>query len=106
MSQWEIEYIPAALEDLRSLDRSQQLQVLKAIEKVSANPLPNSEGGLGKPLGSHSGANLTGYLKIKLLKLGLRVVYRVVRENNVMRIIVISVRDDETVYKLARDRIK
>lgn len=106
MSQWEIEYIPAALEDLRSLDRSQQLQVLKAIEKVSANPLPNSEGGLGKPLGSHSGANLTGYLKIKLLKLGLRVVYRVVRENNVMRIIIISVRDDETVYKLAKDRIK
>ena len=106
MSKWEIEYIPAALEDLRSLDRSQQLQVLKAIEKVSANPLPNSEGGLGKPLGSHSGANLTGYLKIKLLKLGLRVVYRVVRENNVMRIIIISVRDDETVYKLARDRIK
>lgn len=106
MSSWQIEYIPAALEDLRSLDRSQQLQVLKAIEKVSANPLPNSEGGLGKPLGSHSGANLTGYLKIKLLKLGLRVVYRVVRENNVMRIIVISVRDDEAVYKLARDRIK
>lgn len=106
MSSWQIEYIPAALEDLRSLDRSQQLQVLKAIEKVSANPLPNSEGGLGKPLGSHSGANLTGYLKIKLLKLGLRVVYRVVRENNVMRIIVISVRDDEAVYKLARDRIQ
>lgn len=106
MSSWQIEYIPAALEDLRSLDRSQQLQVLKAIEKVSANPLPNSEGGLGKPLGSHSGANLTGYLKIKLLKLGLRVVYRVVRENSVMRIIVISVRDDEAVYKLARDRIK
>ena len=106
MSSWRIEYIPAALEDLRSLDRSQQLQVLKAIEKVSANPLPNSEGGLGKPLGSHSGANLTGYLKIKLLKLGLRVVYRVVRENNVMRIIVISVRDEEAVYKLAKDRIK
>ena len=106
MSSWQIEYIPAALEDLRSLDRSQQLQVLKAIEKVSANPLPNSEGGLGKPLGSHSGANLTGYLKIKLLKLGLRVVYRVVRENNVMRIIVISVRDEEAVYKLAKDRIK
>ena len=106
MNKWEIEYIPAALEDLRSLDRSQQLQVLKAIEKVSAKPLPNPEGALGKPLGSHSGANLTGYLKMKLLKLGLRVVYRVVRENNVMRIIIISVRDDETVYKLARDRIK
>lgn len=106
MNQREIEYIPAALEDLQFLDHSQQLQVLKAIKKVSSNPLPNLEGDLGKPLGSHSGANLTGYLKIKLLKLGLRVVYRVVRENNVMRIVVISVRDDETIYKLASDRIK
>lgn len=76
MSAWRIEYIKAAEKDLLALDHSQQLQVLKAIEKVSANPLPTNEGGLGKPLGSHSGNNLTGYLKIKLLKLGLRVVIR------------------------------
>lgn len=106
MTHWSIEYIPEALEDLKSLDKGQRLQVLKAIEKVSANPLPNTEGGLGKPLGSHSGNNLTGYLKIKLLRLGLRVVYKVVRENNVMRIIIISVRDDEAVYKMAKERIK
>lgn len=106
MSAWQIEYIKAAEKDLLALGRSQQLQVLKAIEKVSANPLPINEEGLGKPLGSHSGNNLTGYLKIKLLKLGLRVVYQVVREGSVMKIIVISVRDDETVYKLARDRTK
>lgn len=106
MSAWSIEYLPAARDDLKALDKTQRLQVLKAIEKVSANPLPNSEGGLGKPLGSHNGANLTGYLKIKLLKLGLRVVYRVVRENNVMRIIIVSVRDDETVYKMAKERTK
>ncbi len=106
MSTWHIEYIKAAEKDLLALDRSQQLQVLKAIEKVSVNPLPINEGGLGKPLGSHSGNNLSGYLKIKLLKLGIRVVYQVVREDSVMKIIVISVRDDETVYKLARDRTK
>lgn len=106
MSEWSIEYLPAARDDLKALDKPQRLQVLKAIEKVSVNPLPNSEGGLDKPLGSHNGANLTGYLKIKLLKLGLRVVYRVVRENNVMRIIVVSVRDDETVYKMAKERTK
>ncbi len=106
MSTWHIEYIKAAEKDLLALDRSQQLQVLKAIEKVSVNALPTNEGGLGKPLGSHSGNNLSGYLKIKLLKLGIRVVYQVVREDSVMKIIVISVRDDETVYKLARDRTK
>ncbi len=106
MNTWQIEYLPDAKKDLLSLDNTQRLQVLKAIEKVSANPLPTTEGGLGKPLGSHSGNNLTGYLKIKLLKLGLRVVYRVVKENNVMKIIVISVRDDETVYKMAKNRMK
>ena len=106
MSSWSIEYIPAAQKDLRSLYHTQQRQVLKAIEKVSVNPLPVTEGGLGKPLGSHSGNNLTGYLKIKLLKLGLRVVYKVVRENNIMKIVVISVRDDEAVYKMAKERTK
>ena len=106
MSIWRIEYILEARNDLRTLDNAQRIQVLKAIEKVSANPLPSNEGGLGKPLGSRGDSNLTGYLKIKLLKLGLRVIYKIVYENSVMKIIVISVRDEETVYKMARDRIK
>jgi mRNA interferase RelE/StbE len=106
MSAWRIEYIKAAEKDLLVLDRSQQLQVLKAIEKVSANPLPASEGGFGKPLGSHSGNDLTGYLKFKLLKLGIWVVYKAIREGSVMKIIIISIRDDETVYKMAKERTK
>ncbi len=101
---WEIEYTDYAKKDLNKLDGSQKLQVVKAIDKVSENPLPNSEGGLGKPLGNHNGNNLTGYLKIKLLKLGLRVVYRVIRENNIMKIEVISVRDDDTVYQIVQKR--
>lgn len=101
---WTVSYLPAAKEDLLRLDRSQQVQVLKAIDKVSQNPLPQTEGGLGKPLGSHSVANLTGYLKIKLRRQGLRVVYKLVRENDTMKIIVISVRDDQTVYRLAKER--
>ena len=103
---WNIEYLPEAVEDLAGLDRSQRMLVLKAIQKVSQNPLPNTEGGFGKPLGSHNGINLTGYMKIKLLSQGLRVVYRLIREGEIMRVIVISVRDDGTVYRLARERIK
>ncbi|NSW90954.1 MAG: type II toxin-antitoxin system RelE/ParE family toxin [Firmicutes bacterium] len=102
---WIIEYKTEAQKDLEALDHSQQIQVLKAIRKVSANPLPQSEGGLGKPLGNKSNNNLTGYFKIKLRSLGLRVVYGLVREKNIMKIIVISVRDDEAVYKIAADRI-
>ena len=102
---WIIEYKIEAQKDLENLDHSQQIQVLKAIRKVSANPLPQSEGGLGKPLGSKSNNNLTGYFKIKLRSLGLRVVYGLVREKNKMKIILISVRDDVAVYKLAAERI-
>ncbi len=106
MSEWAIEYTKEAVADLKALDRTLQLLVLKAIEKVSANPLPNSEGGYGKPLGNHLSSKLAGYMKIKLIKAGLRVVYGLVREGSIMRIIIISVRDDETVYKLAQERIK
>lgn len=81
------------------------MQVIKAIKKVSENPLSNTDGGYGKPLGNHISSKLVGYMKIKLLKLGLRVIYGIVKEENIMRIIIISVRDDETVYKVAQKRI-
>lgn len=103
---WEIQYIKEAISDLERLDNSQRLQVLKAIKKVSENPLPINEGGYGKPLGSKSTNNLTGYLKIKLLKLGIRIVYGIVRENEIMRIVIISVREDNEVYDAAKDRLR
>lgn len=103
---WVVEYLKDAETDLKGLDHSQQIQVLKAIKKVSTNPLPNTKGGYGKPLGHHLTSNLAGYLKIKLLKLGIRIVYRLVEEKGIMRIIIISVREDEKVYKLIQERLK
>ena len=103
---WTVEYIKEAVNDLKELDHSQQIQVLKAIQKVSANPLPNTEGGYGKPLGNHLSSNLAGYLKIKLLTLGIRVIYCLVREKEVMKIIIISVHDDQRVCRIAQERIK
>ena len=103
---WDVEYLKEAVKDLSTLDPPQRLQVLKVIQKVSENPLPRSEGGFGKPLGNHAATKLSGYYKIKLLRLGIRVVYGLVRKRGVMRIIVISVRTDETVYKLAEKRLK
>ena len=87
---WTIRYLPEALQDLRALDSSRRARVLKAIEKVSLNPLPNSEGGYGKPLGNRQNSRLAGYLKNKLLKDGLRVVYGLVRDKEVMKIVIIS----------------
>lgn len=103
---WQVEYIREAQKDMKKLDPQSQKMVLKAIDKVSTNPLPQAEGGYGKPLGNHNKANLTGYMKIKLKDLGLRVVYGLVRENNVIKIIVISVRADEEVYLEAASRIR
>lgn len=103
---WKVEYLPQAVQDLEKLDNSQRIFVLKGIEKVKQNPLPDFEGGYGKPLGNHKNSRLAGYLKIKLKKLGLRIVYRIVKQNRVMKIIIISIRDDEAVYKMAESRIK
>lgn len=105
MTAWLIEYIEEAQHDFDKLDHSQQIKVLKAIQKVAQNPLPTNKGGYGKPLGHKPSSNLTGMLKIKLVKEGLRVVYKNIINDNVMRIIVISVRNDEIAYKLAESRI-
>jgi mRNA interferase RelE/StbE len=102
---YEIEYIDEAKADLKSLDGSVSGQVLKVIDRVRKNPLPASEGGYGQPLGNVGGTNLTGLCKIKLLKLGIRVIYKVIREHDIMRIIVIAARADSEVYKIAEERL-
>lgn len=102
---WNIEYIKDAQKDLKRLDPYSRMLVLKAIEKRAENPLPPPEGN-AKPLGNHSGTNLSGYFKIKLRDMGYRVVYGLKREKNTMKIIVIGIRDDETVYKEAERRIQ
>ena len=105
MTTWKIEFTAEAQKDKAGLDHAQRIQVDKAIYKVSQNPLPQSEGGYGKPLGSRQSNNLTGLLKIKLLKLGIRVVYRLVQSDEVMKIIVVAARADDEVYDLAAKRM-
>ena len=73
---WKLEYLPEAEKDLKDLNGSQRILVLKAIKKVQQNPLPVAEQGYGKPLGNHSSTNLAGLLKIKLRSAGLRIVYQ------------------------------
>lgn len=101
---WCVEFLEEAKKDMKKLERSASLQVLKGIQKVSQNPLPVQEGGYGKPLGNKNGANLTNLLKIKFRDLGIRVVYKVERMEDVMKIIVVSARTDEQVYREAAKR--
>lgn len=103
---WEIKLTPEAQKDFDGLDGSVKKPVAKAIQKVSQNPLPATEGGYGKPLGSKGGTNLTGLLKIKLKKFGIRIVYKLVKneETGTMEIIVISLRSENQVYEIAAAR--
>ena len=103
---WEVIYLPDAEKDLNNFNRRQQLVVVKAINKVKENPLPQNEGGYGKPLGHKHGLNLTGYLKIKLKSDGLRIVYKLIRTESKMLIVVIGIREDDEVYETAQNRIK
>ena len=102
---WNIEYIKEAQRDLKRLDPYNRKIILKAIEKTAERPLPPPEG-IGKPLGNHASSKLSGYYKIKLRDLGYRVVYQLITDGEIMRIIVISIQDDEAVYREAERRIR
>lgn len=101
---WTVKYLKKAEEDLAKLDHSQRIQVAKAIRKVSQNPLPQTEGGYGKPLGNHSRTKLSGFFKVKLSNLGIRIVYTLERREDTMVIVVISVREDGECYTEAEKR--
>jgi mRNA interferase RelE/StbE len=106
MKPWIVEYTAEAENDISAFDNSQISQILKAINKVSQNPLPQSEGGYGKPLGNKQSNKLSGLYKIKLLKLGIRVIYELVRTDEIMEIIVVAARADSKVYEIAEKRMK
>ena len=72
---WNLEYLPEAVEDMERLDKSQRVLVQKMMGKTRTNPLPQMEGGYGKPLGNQGGYDLTGLSKIKLKRAGIRVIY-------------------------------
>ena len=101
---WELSFLPEAREDLRALDGSQRIRVVKAIAKVQSNPLPSSEGGYGKPLGNKRVSQLSGLMKVKLKSDGIRIVYKLERIEHAMRIVVIGVRSDDAVYREAQKR--
>ncbi len=101
---WIVKFSPEAKKDMKKLDNSLRTRVLVGIRKVKENPLPQSEGGFGKPLGNVGGTDLTGFFKIKYRGIGIRVVYTIVRTNEIMNIVVVSMREDSESYKLASKR--
>ena len=97
---WKIKITEQARDEFRKLDNSLKKQVAAGVLKVSKAPLP-APNGYGKPLGNKSGNNLTGFFKIKYRGIGIRVVYTLVLDIEVMNIVVISERDDNFCYETA-----
>lgn len=76
----------------------------KRLPKCLKTRFPANEGGYGKPLGNKHGNNLAGLLKIKLRGAGIRVVYKLIRTESEMLVVVIGVRADDEVYEIAERR--
>ncbi len=99
-------FLPEAEKDFKNLAGNERIAVAKMLEKVKANPLPISEGSYGKPLGNKHQNKLSGFMKIKLKALGIRVVYKLVKVDERMVIVVIGARADNEVYEAASRRAK
>lgn len=97
---WKIILPDVVKEDISDLAAPVQAQVLKMIKRVATNPLPQSRGGYGKPLGG----NLSGLLKIKLLRAGVRVVYALREIEGEMVLVVVGIRAEGAAYTLAAQR--
>lgn len=101
---WSLKFLPEAQKDFEHLAGNQKLLVAKALKKVQQNPLSIYEGGYGKPLGNKGGTDLSGLMKIKLRDAGLRIVYKLIRTETEMIVVVIGARADDEVYHIAQTR--
>lgn len=99
---WKIIFPAVVKKEVERLDATVRLQVLKAIRRVATNPLPQARGGYGKPLGG----NLSGFLKIKLRRAGVRVVYALREIEGEMVVVVVAARANDEVYKIAERRAR
>ena len=97
---WKIKISDEAKKEFESFKNDVRPQILAGIKKVSLAPLPKPNG-YGTPLGNKHGNNLTGFFKIKYKGIGIRVVYTLVLDSQIMNIVVISKRDDNYCYDLA-----
>lgn len=89
-----------AREDLHDLDRSVQVQVLKALKKLKDNPEQR-----GQPLGRRSSGNLTTFRKLVVGNRDYRIIYRIETDGTVVVVWVIARRADDEAYELAMSRL-
>jgi mRNA interferase RelE/StbE len=96
----DIQFIPEAVNDYKSLDGSIKTLVNEKMDKLKENPF------LGEALGNKNNIDLTGYYKIYVAKKSYRIVYRIVKnEIEIIEIWGIGKRDKMEIYKKVGKRI-
>ncbi len=99
-----LKFLPEAEKDLKKLGGNEQILVAKALKKILQNPVSVYEGGYGKPLGNKGGTNLAVFYKVKLKGTGLRIVYKLIKTETSVLVVVIGARADDAVYETAEKR--
>ena len=95
-----IQFIPEAAKDYKSLDGYLRQLVNEKIDKLKENPF------LGEALGNKNNIDLTGFYKIYVAKKSYRIVYRIIKEKiEIVEIWGIGKRDKMEIYKIVKKRI-
>ena len=96
----DIEFIPEAAVDYKTLDGSIKILADKILSKLEENPY------LGEELGNKNNIDLTGFYKLYFDKKRYRIVYRIVeKEIEIIEIWGIGKRDKMEIYKAVNKRI-
>ena len=93
---YRLQFVPSSLADLKTLDESVKETFRKLIKKRLENPyVPGSE--------LHGAVN--GCYKIKLRKLGFRLVYMIEDDALIVMVLAVDRRQDSVVYQSAVERL-
>lgn len=95
---YEIKYHPLVEADLKQLNNSIRLEVFKKLKKIQQTPE------IGKPLGNKNNMNLTGLFKVYVAKKQVRIVYEIIENILIVKVIAIGKRESMEVYKQADER--
>jgi len=93
-----VKYHPLVEKDLKQLNNSICIEVFKKIKKIQQSPE------LGVELGNKNGLNLTGLKKMYVAKKQIRIVYEIIENIIVIKILAIGRREDMEVYKQVEKR--
>ena len=97
--EYQVKFHPAALKEFCELDGSIKKLVKKQLDKLKTSPL------LGEELGNKNGYDLSGYRKMYACKKQIRIVYSVIENILIVKIIAIGKREDMEVYATAAERV-